>query len=58
MKGTIVPTRGGNGFGWDAIFQPEGQTKTFAEMEFDEKNMETMNMRKRAATKLKEFIGR
>ena len=31
-------TRGKNGFGWDVIFIPEHHEKTFAEMNFDEKN--------------------
>ena len=38
IPGTVVPPRGGNGFGWDAIFQPEKPTKTFAEMTAQEKN--------------------
>ena len=31
-------TRGENGFGWDVIFIPEHHEKTFAEMNFNEKN--------------------
>jgi non-canonical purine NTP pyrophosphatase (RdgB/HAM1 family) len=42
IKGTVVPPRGTNGFGWDAIFQPEGSSKTFAEMTLDEKNQFSM----------------
>jgi non-canonical purine NTP pyrophosphatase (RdgB/HAM1 family) len=30
--------RGANGFGWDVIFVPEGDTRTFAEMTAGEKN--------------------
>lgn len=30
--GTIVPQAGGAKFAWDAIFQPDGSDKTFAEM--------------------------
>jgi non-canonical purine NTP pyrophosphatase (RdgB/HAM1 family) len=30
---------GGNGFGWDVIFIPEGHKKTFAEMAPSEKNL-------------------
>lgn len=30
--------RGGNGFGWDVLFVPEGHTRTFAEMSDDEKD--------------------
>ncbi|MBK8595714.1 MAG: non-canonical purine NTP pyrophosphatase [Holophagales bacterium] len=31
-------SRGANGFGWDVIFFPEGETRTFAEMSAEEKN--------------------
>lgn len=54
IDGTIVLPRGTNGFGWDAIFQPAGQMKTFAEMSPDEKN--TYSMRKIAVLKLKEQL--
>lgn len=38
-KGTITEERRGNkGFGYDAVFQPEGYDKTFAEMTLDEKS--------------------
>jgi XTP/dITP diphosphohydrolase len=38
-KGSIaLHPRGGNGFGWDVIFIPEGETRTFAEMGEAEKN--------------------
>ena len=30
--------RGANGFGWDVIFVPEGESRTFAEMSAEEKN--------------------
>ena len=30
--------RGTNGFGYDPLFIPEGETRTFAEMKFEEKN--------------------
>ncbi len=36
-EGTIVQPRGSLQFGWDAIFQPEGQTETYAELG-DKKN--------------------
>ncbi len=55
-KGTIVPARGDNGFGWDPIFQPEGDTKTFGEMSSQEKN--ALSMRKIAAEKLKDFLAK
>jgi non-canonical purine NTP pyrophosphatase (RdgB/HAM1 family) len=39
VDGSIAPTpRGTNGFGWDAIFIPEGETRTFAEMTAAEKD--------------------
>ena len=38
-KGTITETETGtNGFGYDAIFIPDGSSKTFAEMTIEEKN--------------------
>lgn len=46
--------RGQNGFGYDPIFIPEGQTFTFAEMEEDAKN--AMSHRARALAKLKAFF--
>jgi len=40
VQGTIVePGRGKNGFGYDAIFQAEGQTLTFGEMDPEEKHI-------------------
>ena len=48
--------KGKNGFGWDPIFIPKGHSKTFAEMNPDEKNM--ISMRKQALTKLKKEINR
>lgn len=39
LRGVVPPTpRGANGFGWDAIFQPDGSARTFAEMDDAEKN--------------------
>jgi len=43
--------RGDNGFGYDAIFEPEGQSKTFAEMNDSEKD--TYSMRARAVEVMK-----
>lgn len=54
IKGTIVEPRGENGFGWDAIFQPEGYEKTFAEMTMEEKN--ELSMRKIAFQRLKDYL--
>jgi len=39
VAGTLAPEpRGSNGFGWDVIFVPTGETRTFAEMSPEEKN--------------------
>lgn len=54
IEGTIVAPRGDGGFGWDAIFQPKGHEKTFAEMTGEEKNV--ISMRRIAFEKLKEFL--
>jgi non-canonical purine NTP pyrophosphatase (RdgB/HAM1 family) len=45
---------GANGFGWDPIFIPSGQRKTFAQMGASEKN--EISHRRKAALKLKEFL--
>lgn len=50
-KGKIsLAPRGENGFGWDTIFIPEGETRTFAEMSPEEKDR--FSMRKIAFEKL------
>lgn len=54
IAGTIVPPRGENGFGWDAIFQPSGSNKTFAEMTHSEKSK--CSMRNIALQKLLAYI--
>lgn len=54
IKGTIVPARGSEGFGWDPIFQPEGYDKTFGEMSAEEKN--SFSMRRIAVEKLKAVL--
>lgn len=46
--------RGTNGFGYDPIFVPDGQNRTYAEMSSDEKN--SHSMRKEALVKFKEFL--
>ena len=39
VTGTVRKTpRGTNGFGWDAIFIPDGESRTFAEMTTEEKS--------------------
>ena len=55
VNGTIInERRGGEGFGYDPIFQPEGYDKTFAELGNDIKN--TISHRARAVTKLAEYL--
>lgn len=54
-KGTIAPeAKGENGFGFDVIFIPEGETRTMAEMSAEEKHK--ISHRGRALAKLKEFL--
>lgn len=54
-KGKIIAEqKGNNGFGYDAIFIPDGSDKTFAEMDMDEKNK--FSHRKKAMNKLIEFL--
>jgi len=39
VAGVLAPEpRGANGFGWDVIFVPDGDTRSFAEMSAEEKN--------------------
>ena len=55
IKGNIINERKGkNGFGYDAVFVPEGSDKTFAEMEMSEKNI--FSHRRKATDKLIEFL--
>lgn len=54
-KGTIIAgRRGGNGFGYDSVFIPEGAEKTFAEMSLVEKNH--FSHRKKALEKLVAYL--
>jgi non-canonical purine NTP pyrophosphatase (RdgB/HAM1 family) len=55
VDGMIVSPKGENGFGFDKIFLPNNNKKTFAEMELEEKTK--LSPRKIAAEKLKEFLG-
>lgn len=54
QAGQIVKPRGTNGFGWNPIFQPNGNNKTFAEM--DDSQRAKFNMRIQAFEKLKLFL--
>ena len=55
VNGEIIrEKRGGEGFGYDPIFQPEGYIETFAELGADIKNK--ISHRARAVAKLAEFL--
>ena len=55
VEGEIIrERRGGEGFGYDPIFQPDGYDKTFAELGMDIKNH--ISHRARAVQKLAEFL--
>lgn len=55
VEGEIIrEKRGGEGFGYDPIFQPTGYDKTFAELGADIKN--TISHRARATQKLAEYL--
>ena len=55
VNGEIIrERRGGEGFGYDPIFQPEGYDQTFAELGMDIKNH--ISHRARAVMKLCEFL--
>nr|XP_050025198.1 inosine triphosphate pyrophosphatase-like [Dermacentor andersoni]XP_054921447.1 inosine triphosphate pyrophosphatase-like [Dermacentor andersoni] len=53
-QGTIVAPRGSNNFGWDTCFQPEGHSRTYAEMSTAEKN--AISHRHRAVEALRQFL--
>ena len=55
VEGEIIrERRGGEGFGYDPIFQPDGYDKTFAELGMDIKNH--ISHRARATQKLADFL--
>lgn len=55
IKGKITwPARGSKGFGYDPIFTPEGETRTFAEMSFAEK--QTLSHRAIALKKMMDAL--
>merc|ERR1712059_146750 len=52
--GVIVAPRGKRDFGWDPVFQPNGFSETYAELDSDKKNL--ISHRGRALEKLKQFF--
>lgn len=55
VNGQIIrERRGGEGFGYDPIFQPDGYTETFAELGADVKNQ--ISHRAKATQKLAEYL--
>lgn len=55
IQGNItLQAQGSAGFGYDPVFQPEGESRTFAEMSLQEKNQ--MAHRARALQKFKRFV--
>lgn len=55
IRGTIgFEPRGENGFGYDPVFIPEGETRTFAELSSEEKNR--ISHRANAFRKAAEFV--
>ena len=55
VEGEIIrERRGGEGFGYDPIFQPDGYNQTFAELGMDIKNH--ISHRARAVAKLAEYL--
>ena len=54
-RGVVVSEpRGGHGFGWDAVFQPDGSGRTFAEMGPEEKMR--FGMRRKALDALRGWL--
>lgn len=57
VQGQILRARqGGEGFGYDPIFLPEGENQSFAEMTAEQKN--SMSHRGRAMRKLVEYLSK
>ena len=52
--GKIVTARGPLDFGWDPVFEPDGEGLTYAELPKDRKN--EISHRYRALDKLREFV--
>lgn len=56
VEGTVVLEAGEDGFGWDPVFVPDGEDRTFAQMSRDEKN--ELSMRRKAFELLAQFLSR
>ena len=54
MRLIATKPKGEFGFGWDPIFIPKGEKKTFAEMKTSQKNK--FSMRKKALVKFKRWL--
>lgn len=54
LRGLITNPRG-TGFGWDAIFQPDGFSQTLGEMSREQKDL--LSMRSRAVDQLRKKLG-
>ncbi|OGM05315.1 non-canonical purine NTP pyrophosphatase, RdgB/HAM1 family [Candidatus Woesebacteria bacterium RIFCSPHIGHO2_01_FULL_39_32] len=54
VEGTISDKPRGEGFGWDPIFIPKGEKKTFGEITLEEKNK--YSMRAKALKKFKKWL--
>ena len=55
VKGTVVAKRGQNGFGFDCVFVPSGQNKTYGEMTPQEKDV--LSHRSKAIKQLVKKLG-
>lgn len=54
-NGTVPPEpRGRNGFHWDVIFIPEGESRTYAEMSFEEKHQHAVGAK--LLSQLEEYL--
>jgi len=57
VEGTITKDKhGGNGFGYDPVFLPDGYTRTFAEMPAELKNK--ISHRGKAVARLVAFLNK
>lgn len=54
VDGSIATKPRGKGFGWDCIFIPNGETRTFGEIKMEEKNK--YSMRAKALKKMKKWL--